>query len=232
MVTVCWVSENRLNRSEFSFPKRLFDIVLSSVGLVLLSPVWAIVWVAMLFDDGLPVFLKQKRIGKGGIPFNSFKIRSMARSALNEHINVQAEENDVRVTRIGRVLRDTALDESPQLINILMGEMSFVGPRPLLQSEIEVHDPDNHDIRKIPGYEQRISVVPGLTGIAQLYLSRDIPRQDKFRYDLEYVRKRNMLLDLKLIGLSFIVTLMRRWEKRNTKLALLRKSETNKSLRH
>ena len=210
---MCWVSDNSMNHSKVSFPKRLFDVVLSSVGLVVLSPVWAIVWVAMLFDDGLPVFLKQKRIGKGGIPFNSFKIRSMARSSLNEHINVQAKENDSRITRIGRVLRDTAIDESPQLINILIGEMSFVGPRPLLQSEIEVNGEDDHiDINNIPGYEQRIGVVPGLTGIAQLYQSRDIPRQDKFRYDMEYLEKRNMFLDLKLIGLSFLVTFMRRWE--------------------
>lgn len=217
------MSKNRVNHSKTSFPKRLLDVVLSSIGLVLLSPVWAIVWVAMLFDDGLPVFLKQRRVGKGGKPFNSFKIRSMARSSLNEHINVQAKENDSRITRIGRILRDTAMDESPQLINILMGEMSFVGPRPLLQSEIEVHDPDNHDIMKIPGYEQRITTSPGLTGLAQLYHSRDIPREDKFRYDLDYMKKRNLFLDVKLIGLSILVTLTGRWERRDTKLHLLRK---------
>ena len=209
-----------------SFSKRFFDVALSVIGLAFLPPVWALVWIAVIFDDGFPVFLKQKRIGKDGRLFDSFKIRSMTRSSLNDHSNVQAKENDSRITRIGRFLRNTAMDESPQLINILMGEMSFVGPRPLLQSEVEINnDEEQHvDITSLPGYRERSSVVPGLTGLAQLYHSRDIQRRDKFRCDLEYIKSRSLTLDLKLIALSVLVTLLGRWETRKPKLALLRDS--------
>ena len=167
--------------------------------------------------------IKQKRIGKDGIPFDSFKFSSMHKLALGEKVSLQAQEDDKRVTRVGRILRNTALDESPQLINILLGQMSFLGPRPLLQSEVEINGEKQHiDITKIPGYEERTSIIPGLTGLAQLYHSRDIPRKDKFRYDLEYVKKRSLLLDLKLIALSVLVTLLGRWETRKPKLSLLR----------
>lgn len=214
-----------MNHDKISSAKRIFDISLSLVGLLVFSPLWAVIWLAVLFDDGFPVLLKQKRVGKHGKPFDSFKIRSMAKSSSNEHINVQAKENDSRVTRVGRILRDTAMDESPQLINILMGEMSFVGPRPLLQSEVEVNGENEHiDIREIPGYEQRSAITPGLTGLAQLYHSRDIPREQKFRYDLEYIKQRSLLLDLKLIALSIMVTLTAKWETRKPKLSWLHKS--------
>jgi len=122
------------------------------------------------------------------------------------------------MTRIGRFLRATALDEVPQLWNILKGDMSFVGPRALLPEEIEVNgDGELIPLEKIPGYEERHRVRPGLTGLAQIYASRDIPRSQKFKYDLLYIKKQSFWLDLKLIGLSFWITLRGKWEHRGRK---------------
>jgi len=214
-----------MNYEHRSRLKWFFDGLLSFVGLILLSPIWAVAWFLILLEDGGPVLIKQKRIGKNGVIFDSFKFRSMYKTSLAENINIQAQEDDARVTRFGRFVRNTALDESPQLINVLMGEMSFVGPRPLLQSEVEINGGEQHvDITSIPGYSERSSVIPGLTGLAQLYHSRDIARRDKFRYDLEYIKKCSLRLDVKLIALSILVTLLGRWETRKPKLALLRDS--------
>jgi len=219
------VSGIYINHEHQSSSKRLFDILLSLVGLVFLSPLWAIVWIAVVMEDGFPVLLRQKRIGKNGVHFDSFKLRSMDKAALSEEISTQAKEDDPRITGIGRILRNTAMDESPQLINILLGEMSFVGPRPLLQSEVEVNGDNQYiDIRKIPGYEQRSGITPGLTGLAQLYHSRDIPREEKFHYDLQYIKQRSLLLDLKLIALSFLVTFTAKWETRKPKLSWLHRN--------
>ncbi|UCD19954.1 MAG: sugar transferase, partial [candidate division WOR-3 bacterium] len=108
----------------------------------------------------------------------------------------------------------------PQLLNILRGEMSFVGPRPLLANEVEVHNPVELDMKSIPGYGQRISVVPGLTGLAQFYAPRDIPRDKKFELDLKYIRERCLLTDMRLIVLSLAVTFLGRWEKPRKKIQL------------
>ena len=208
--------------------KRIFDIVSALNGLVLVSPFWAVAWFLILLEDGFPVLIKQKRIGKDGQIFDSFKFRSMYKVSLSEKVSIQAGERDTRITNVGRFLRNTALDESPQLINILMGQMSFVGPRPLLQSEVEINgEQDQIEITKIPGYKERTSVVPGLTGLAQLYHSRDIPRKDKFRYDLEYIKKRSLVYDVRLIALSVMVSLLGRWEVRRPKLTWLRHSDSD-----
>lgn len=188
------------------------------VGLIVLSPVWVVIWIAIMIEDGLPVFFKQCRIGRRGKVFNAYKFRSMCIAALYAPVNHQARENDPRVTRVGRILRGTAIDESPQLINILLDEMSFVGPRPLLAAEVEIHNQADFDIRAVPGYAERVSVVPGLTGIAQFHASRDVPREEKFTYDLKYIRNRSITGDIKLILLSLAVTFLGRWEKRGTKL--------------
>ena len=116
------------------------------------------------------------------------------------------------------MLRATALDELPQLWNIVKGDMSFVGPRALLPEEIEVHGSEELiPLEKIPGYEERCRVRPGLTGLAQIYADRDIPRRSKFRYDLLYIKKQSFWLDLKLIGLSFWITFRGKWEHRGRK---------------
>jgi len=205
------------------FPKRAFDIVLSGLGLILSSWLWALIWIAIIMEDGFPVLIRQRRIGKNGRIFISLKFRSMVESTLDEKVNTQATENDPRITKVGRFLRKTALDELPQLMNIFIGDMSFVGPRALLPDEVEVNgDCRNTKINNIPGYEKRVMVRPGLTGIAQIYAPRDLPRKHKFKYDLLYIRKTGFLFDLKLILISFLVTFNGTWERRSAKLRFLK----------
>jgi lipopolysaccharide/colanic/teichoic acid biosynthesis glycosyltransferase len=209
------------------FFKRPFDIVLSTIGIIISSWLWALIWIAVLIEDGLPVFIKQHRIGRGGKLFPSFKFRSMKKSALNERVSIQAAADDPRVTRMGRILRKTALDELPQLLNIFLGDMSFVGPRALLPTEIELYTNGGClHICDIPGYDRRCMVRPGLTGIAQIFAPRDIPRKHKFKYDLLYIRKMNLFLDIKLILLSFLITFKGRWERRSAKLEILNRKNT------
>jgi lipopolysaccharide/colanic/teichoic acid biosynthesis glycosyltransferase len=120
---------------------------------------------------------------------------------------------------VGRLLRATALDELPQLWNILAGDMSFVGPRPLAPVEIEVRgDGRPVALADIPGYELRHRAVPGLTGLAQVHAPRDLPRRQKFRLDALYIRKRSFGLDVKLIALSVWITVRGRWERRGRKI--------------
>jgi lipopolysaccharide/colanic/teichoic acid biosynthesis glycosyltransferase len=200
------------------FVKRLFDVILASVGLLASAPLWAIISLAIKLEDGGPVFYAQERVGKGGKRFRSWKFRSMVPDSDQRFGPLQAGENDHRVTRVGRVLRATAMDELPQLWNILRGDMSFVGPRALLPEEIEVNgNGELIPLEKIPGYHARHQVRPGLTGLAQVYAPRDIPRRHKFKYDLLYVKKQTFLFDLKLIALSFWITFRGKWEDRGKK---------------
>ncbi len=199
--------------------KRLFDILLSSIGLIGSSPLWLLFSIAIRLQDRGPIFYRQERVGKGGRIFKAMKFRSMIRDAEKDTGPVQAVANDPRVTRVGRILRATAMDELPQLINILKGDMSFVGPRSLRPNEKEVHgNPDETDIEKVPGYKERLAVRPGLTGIAQIYLPTDALRKEKFKYDLHYINNRSFLFDLKLIILSFRITFRGKWESREKKV--------------
>ena len=199
--------------------KRLFDICLSGVGILGSLPLWVAFSLAILFDDGRPVFFRQERVGKNGRIFKALKFRSMIKDAEKESGPVQAVENDPRITEIGKALRASAMDELPQLWNIFKGDMSFVGPRALRPKEIEVYgNADETEIEKIPGYYERLKVKPGLTGMAQVYLPTDALRSEKFRYDLMYIEKQSFLLDLKLIFLSFWITFRGKWESRQRKI--------------
>jgi lipopolysaccharide/colanic/teichoic acid biosynthesis glycosyltransferase len=198
--------------------KRLFDIFLSSIGLIGSSPLWILFSLAIKLEDRGPIFYRQEQVGKGGRIFKALKFRSMIRDAEKVTGPVQAVENDPRVTKVGRILRATAMDELPQLVNILKGDMSFVGPRSLRPNEKEVHgNPDETSIENIPGYKERLTVRPGLTGIAQVYLPGDALRKEKFKYDLQYIKNQSFLLDLKLIFLSFWITFRGKWESRQKK---------------
>lgn len=197
--------------------KRALDIVLSALGLALSAPLWAGLAVAIRLGDGGPVFFRQERVGKGGRVFTALKFRSMRPDAEALVGAVQAAENDSRVTPIGRLMRATAMDELPQLWNILVGDMSFVGPRALRPGEIEAEGTALVRLEDVPGYEQRITVLPGLTGVAQIYAPRDVPRRQKFRYDRLYVRKQSWALDARLILLSFWISFLGTWEARGKK---------------
>jgi lipopolysaccharide/colanic/teichoic acid biosynthesis glycosyltransferase len=131
---------------------------------------------------------------------------------------MQADAGDPRITRVGRLLRATAMDELPQLWNIFRGDMSFVGPRALRPEEIEIDGGGVAiPLSAIPGFMQRCEVPPGLTGIAQIYAPRDVSRRQKFRFDLLYIRRRSLLLDIRLILLSFWITMRGTWEARSRK---------------
>jgi lipopolysaccharide/colanic/teichoic acid biosynthesis glycosyltransferase len=199
--------------------KRLLDVSLSGAGLLLSSPLWAIFSALIKASDGGPVFFSQERVGEGGRVFRAWKFRSMIPDAERHVGAVQATENDPRVTRIGRLMRATAMDELPQLWNIFVGDMSFVGPRALRPGEIEVLGNGSLEaLEDVPGYEDRCRVRPGLTGIAQVYAPRDITRRDKFRYDRLYVSRQSFWLDLRLIAVSFWITFRGRWETRADKI--------------
>jgi len=199
--------------------KRALDVLLAGAGLVLSSPLWAVIAVAIKLEDGGPVFFSQERSGEGGRAFQVWKFRSMIPDA-EKHVGaVQAVEDDPRVTRIGRAMRATAMDELPQLWSIFVGDMSFVGPRALRPGEIEVlGDGRLEALEEVPGYGHRARVRPGLTGIAQIYAPRDVPRRQKFRYDKLYVERQSFWLDVRLIATSFWITFRGRWETRDSKL--------------
>jgi lipopolysaccharide/colanic/teichoic acid biosynthesis glycosyltransferase len=198
--------------------KRAFDATLAGTGLILSAPLWAIFAAAIRLEDGGPVFFAQDRVGLNGRTFDALKFRSMRPDAEAQTGAIQATENDPRVTRVGRFMRATAMDELPQLWNILRGDMSFVGPRALRPGEIEAGaDGRLVKLEDVPGFEQRIQVRPGLTGIAQIYAPRDVPRRHKFRYDRLYVRQRSWTLDVRLILLSFWISVLGTWEVRGRK---------------
>jgi lipopolysaccharide/colanic/teichoic acid biosynthesis glycosyltransferase len=197
--------------------KRVLDVALSGLGLLVSSPFWAVFAAAIKLEDGGPVFFRQERVGRNGRIFTALKFRSMRPDAEAASGALQASENDPRVTRVGRVMRATAMDELPQLWNILAGDMSFVGPRALRPREIEAVGETLVRLEDVPGYEHRICVTPGLTGIAQIYAPRDVRRRHKFRYDRLYVRKQSWLLDARLILLSFWISFLGTWEVRGKK---------------
>ena len=198
--------------------KRALDILLSGAGLLVSLPLWGLIALAIKLDDGGPVFFAQDRVGLGGQRFRVLKFRSMIPDAEAGIGARQASDGDPRTTRVGRWLRATAMDELPQLVSIFRGDMSFVGPRALRPGEIEVSGNGAHEsLEEVPGFDRRCAVTPGLTGVAQVYAPRDIPRRHKFKYDLLYIRRQSFALDIRLIMLSFWITFRGTWEVRGRK---------------
>jgi len=198
--------------------KRALDASLSGIGLVLSMPVWAFAAAAIKLEDGGEVFYGQERVGLHGRVFRVLKFRSMIPDAEAKVGALQASARDPRVTRIGHLMRATAMDELPQLLSIFKGDMSFVGPRALRPGEIEVNGSGQMErLEDVPGFHERCLVPPGLTGVAQIYAPRDIPRRNKFRYDRVYIRRQSFALDLRLILLSFWITFRGTWEVRGRK---------------
>jgi len=198
--------------------KRPFDLLLALVGVALSSPLGLVLSLAIYLEDRGPILFLQERCGKGGRLFRTIKFRTMKQPKGGAaHLDVDLER-DPRVTKVGRLLRSTALDELPELVNILRGEMSFVGPRPL-PFRIEDGESSRYKtIAEVPGYNLRNQVRPGLTGLAQVYAPKDIDRRGKFRYDNLYVKRMSFWLDLRLILHSFLVTFRGGWERRGKKV--------------
>lgn len=197
-----------------SWIKRAMDVAFAATGLLLTSPLWLVLALAVKLQDGGPVFFRQERSGLGGRVFHVMKFRSMSVDAEQRGAR-QAVANDPRVTRVGRWMRATAMDELPQLWSILTGDMSAVGPRALRPGEIEAAGPGVFEhLEDVPGFVVRSSVRPGLTGVAQIYADRNLPRRQKFRYDRLYIRQQSVVLDLRLVMLSFWISLSGAWEVR------------------
>ena len=192
--------------------KRPFDLTVIVAAHLVLLPLWVVLWTVIaaliwLHDRG-PVFYRQERLGLGGRGFSVLKFRTMVPDAESMTGAVWATANDPRITRIGKLLRATALDELPQVVNIARGDMSFVGPRaerPELHEEFTSRD---------PAFAKRLAVRPGLTGIAQIRGGYDMPPEHKLVYDLEYIRRMNPFLDAWIMVQSVLNTLSARWDKK------------------
>ncbi|GAA8846848.1 sugar transferase [Helicobacter pylori] len=182
------------------FGKRLVDLVVSIGGLAVLSPFLTLVGLAIRRDSRGPVFFTQERIGRQGRPFQMVKFRTML--TLEDSIGPDGEllENYDRVTRIGRVLRETSLDELPQLINVAKGEMSLIGPRPTLAYQVERYTPEQR---------QRLELRPGLSGLAQVNGRNNLSWDEKIAWDISYVRSVSLWGDVKIV-LRTVTTLLRR----------------------
>lgn len=198
-----YLSRNDGMKIEQKVLKRLIDILFAVCGLILTSPFWAIISFLIKCTDHGPVFYKQVRLTKDGKEFEIYKFRTMIQNAEEESGARLASEHDDRILPVGRFLRLTRLDELPQLINILKGEMSVVGPRPErpeLAAEIE---------KEIPEFSYRLKVKAGLTGYAQVYGKYNTTAYDKLKLDLTYIRKYSIWLDLKLILMTPKIMLMK-----------------------
>ena len=197
------LSRNEELLAEQMFLKRLTDIVLSAIGLVLTSPFFLIIAIMIKATDGGPVFYKQIRLTKDRKEFKIYKFRTMIQDAEKDGKARLASENDDRILPVGKFLRATRMDELPQLINILKGEMSLVGPRPErpeLAAEIEA---------EIPEFAYRLKVKAGLTGYAQIYGKYNTTSYDKVKLDLTYIRNYTYFLDWKLILMTPKILLMK-----------------------
>lgn len=181
---------------EQRFIKRTFDLFVSSILLIFLLPLFSIISILIKLEDHGPVFYRQERYKRSNLPFMVYKFRSMCVNQQADQINKRASKNDSRITKIGKFIRMTRIDELPQLINVFKGDMSLVGPRPLIKEEID------EAIREIPEFYYRTNVKPGLTGLAQVKGKYDTKAKEKIRYDLLYVKRANFWYDLKILILT------------------------------
>lgn len=192
--------------SLYEFIKRTLDIILSLIGLIIASPIFLIVGLCIKLDSKGPIFFSQKRIGLKGKKFNMYKFRSMIINAeeLKEGLKDKNEmsgpmfkmKDDPRITKVGRFIRKTSIDELPQLINVLKGEMSLVGPRPSLPNEVNEFE---------AWMLKRLDVKPGLTCYWQVMGRNKIEFKEWMKLDIKYVNERNIWIDIKLIFKTFFV---------------------------
>lgn len=173
--------------------KRVSDIIISLIGIILTSPIMLVVAVLIKLQDGGPAFYKQERVTFGEKTFNIFKFRTMVKDAEKLTGPVLAGENDPRITKIGRFIRATRIDELPQLFNILIGDMSVVGPRPERPFFVEQYK------EEITDYKYRTLVKAGLTGLAQILGKYNTTAEDKVKYDILYIRNYSIFLDIMLV---------------------------------
>jgi len=179
--------------------KRFFDFIFSLAAIIILLPFFLVIAIAVKLSGKGPVIFKQQRAGKGGRPFIFYKFRTM-KSGVDPFGASPKSVDDARLTKAGKFLREYSLDELPQLFNVLKGDMSLAGPRPLYVSQI-----DEWDNRQ----RKRLLVKPGITGLAQISGRGGLTREEKLELDVRYVEQANLFLDLKIIALT-IVSVFRR----------------------
>lgn len=184
----------------FDIYQRVLDIVLSVIGILIGIPLMIVFGILIKVEDNGPITYKQERLGKGGKKFYIYKLRSMRTDA--EKFGAQwAEKDDPRITKVGKFIRKTRIDEIPQLFNILKGDMSIIGPRPERPSFTEEFN------QEIPGFINRLAVKPGLTGWAQVNGGYEITPREKLIEDIYYIENRSVLLDLKILFKTIKVVL-------------------------
>lgn len=179
--------------------KRVLDLVISAIGLVICAPLFALVAVAIKLDSSGPVFFRQERIGKGGRPFYPYKFRTMVVNAERIGLGLNVAKDDPRITRVGRVLRHWGIDELPQLINVLKGEMSLVGPRPTLRYQVEQYDAFQR---------RRLEVKPGITGWALVNGRNRLSWDERIKLDVWYIDHWSLWLDVKILFKTLWVVLV------------------------
>ena len=173
--------------------KRLLDILICLIALPFVAVVVVITGAAIVIDDGFPVFYNANRIGKDRKEFKMFKLRSMKRNAPDLRMADGSTYNapdDPRLTKVGKFLRKSSIDELPQVINVLIGQMSFIGPRPDLPDEALLYDEEEW---------HRLDVRPGITGYSQAYFRNSIPTKEKYKNDLYYVKHISFIFDVKIL---------------------------------
>ena len=170
---------------------RALDIVIAALGLLLLSPVLVLAALFIRLEGGGPVIYRQRRVGRHGQEFELRKLRTMVAGSDPVGVGTVVARDDPRVTRIGRFLRRTSLDEIPNLVNVLRGEMAIVGPRPTIEAQVRDYTPFQH---------RRHEVRPGITGWAQVQGRAGIPWEERIELDVWYVENRSLALDLRIIG--------------------------------
>ena len=188
--------EYRSERFWYNLAKRIGDILLSLIALIILSPLLLLTALLIKIEDRGPVFFRQKRCTKNGKVFEILKFRSMIVDAEKGGETIPCRTGDPRITHVGRVIRKLRIDEFPQIINVLKGDMSIVGPRPERVEHVEAYT------KEIPEFSYRLRVKGGLTGYAQIYGKYNTSPYDKLRLDLQYIEKQSLLMDLKLILLT------------------------------
>ena len=190
----------------YHLTKPIYDIFISFILLLFAIPIFVISAPIIKLTSKGPVFYTQVRVGKNGRLFRIIKLRSMFEDSENKDGAVWAKNNDNRVTTFGRFLRKTHMDELPQIINVIKGDMSIIGPRPERPEFV------NRFIKEIPGYRKRLAIKPGITGMAQCYYKYDENIQDvcrKLRYDMLYLDKMCWILDLKIVAMTATVSFFR-----------------------
>ena len=194
------------HREVYEFLKRAVDIICSLIGLLVLMPILVIVVILIRIESKGSIIFSQDRVGKDGIVFKMYKFRSMVVNAevLKKQLTNENErtgpmfkiKNDPRITKVGRIIRKTSIDELPQLVNILKGQMTIVGPRPSLPDEV----------KEFKGWMlKRLNVKPGLTCYWQVLGRNDIEFNEWMELDIKYVKERNIIIDVKLILKTFLV---------------------------